>query len=243
MLKPLLRALCSVSLVFMLSGCGIIDYFYLPPAEDTAQELYENGNDAMREKHYLEAIKSYTKLKDNYPFSPYTIEAELSLADAYFLDGEYSSAAEAYKEFETLHPRNPAIPYVLYQVGMSRLNGFVSIDRPANQIQEGLEYFERLRETYPGTEYAEKAAENIKECRRILAERELFIADVYWRTEKYGAAWQRYTFVKNNFKDVTKAQEYAAEKAAASYMRYREQQSQQIRESREGSWKQWFSWL
>lgn len=243
MRKFLLRAACMMALAFMLSGCGIIDYFYLPPPEDTAQELYETGNDAMREKDYVAAAQAYTKLKDNYPFSPYTIEAELSLADAYFLDEDYAPAAEAYKEFETLHPRHQAIPYVLYQVGMSRLKGFVSIDRPVNNIQEAYQYFQRLRETYPGTEYAAKSEEHMKECRRLLAERELFIADVYWRTGKYGAAWQRYTFVRDNFKDVPKATEYAAEKASVAYLRHREMQSEAIRESREGSWKQWFKWL
>ncbi|ABM28343.1 outer membrane protein assembly factor BamD [Nitratidesulfovibrio vulgaris] len=243
MRKTLLRAACMAALTFMLSGCGIIDYFYLPPPEDTAQELYESGNDAMREKDYVAAAQAYTRLKDNYPFSPYTIEAELSLADAYFLDEEYPAAAEAYKEFETLHPRHQAIPYVLYQVGMARLKSFISVDRPVNNVQEAYQYFQRLRESYPGTEYAAKAEEHMKECRRLLAERELFIADVYWRTGKYGAAWQRYSFVRDNFKDVPHAVEYATEKANVAYLRHREAQSENIREAREGSWKQWFKWL
>lgn len=227
----------------MLSGCGIIDYIYLPPSEDTAQELYENGNDAMREKKYDEAAEYYTKIKDNYPFSPFAIEAELSLADAYFLNKDYPEAANAYQDFESLHPRNPAIPYVLYQLGMSHLNAFISIDRPVTQVQKGLDYFHRLRETYPGSEYAEKALVHMQECRRILAERELYIADVYWRTEKYGAAWQRYAYVKEHFSDIPQAMEYASERASAAYLLYRKQESQTQLEEREGSWKKWFDWL
>ena len=109
------RHLVLAACLLLLSGCGIIDYFFLPPPEDTAQELYDGANDAMQEKNYSQAAQYYTKLKDNFPFSPYTVEAELSLGDAFFLDGKYPEAAEAYKEFESLHPRHEAIPYVLYQ--------------------------------------------------------------------------------------------------------------------------------
>lgn len=121
------RHLVLAACLLLLSGCGIIDYFFLPPPEDTAQELYEGANDAMQEKNYSQAAQYYTKLKDNFPFSPYTVEAELSLGDAFFLDGKYPEAAEAYKEFESLHPRHEAIPYVLYQVGMSNLKSFISL--------------------------------------------------------------------------------------------------------------------
>ena len=103
------RHLVLAACLLLLSGCGIIDYFFLPPPEDTAQELYEGANDAMQEKNYSQAAQYYTKLKDNFPFSPYTVEAELSLGDAFFLDGKYPEAAEAYKEFESLHPRHEAI--------------------------------------------------------------------------------------------------------------------------------------
>ncbi len=94
MVKTSARLLGTVILVSMLSGCGIIDYIYLPPPEDTAQELFEAGNDAMREKNYSAAIGYYTKLKDNFQFSPYALEAELSLGDAYFWDEDWLESYE-----------------------------------------------------------------------------------------------------------------------------------------------------
>ena len=72
----------------------------------------------MSEKNYVRAVELYNKLRDTYPFSPYTVDAELSLADAYYLDEDYEQAAETYKDFESLHPRHEAIQYVLYQTGM-----------------------------------------------------------------------------------------------------------------------------
>lgn len=227
----------------LLSGCGIIDYFFLPPPEDTAQELYENATDAMQDKDYLQAIKYYQRLKDDYPFSPYAVEAELALGDAYYLDEQYPEAAEMYKDFESLHPRHPSIPYVLYQVGMADLHSFVSIDRPTTSVQESLEYFERLRESFPDSEYAQKAPEEIKKGRQILAEHELYLGDVFWRMKRYGPAWKRYTYIIENFPDLPEINAHAKEKSLAAWYRYREEQSEEAWEKIEGSWKELFDWL
>lgn len=242
-MRTFIHFFCASVLVVNLTGCGIIDLFYLPVPEDTAQELIEAGNDAMRDKDYSAAIGYYTKLKDNYQFSPYAIEAELSLADAYFLDEEWGQAIEAYKEFESLHPRHGAIPYVLFNIGMANRNLYLSIDRPIAPIEEAYSYFKRITEAYPDSEYMEKSSEMMVECRRLMAEHELYIADFYYRMGKYGAAWMRYKNLVDNFKDVTDIYSHAEEKGQAAFIKHREQQAKETREKREGTWKDWFNWL
>ncbi len=243
MAKKLLRCLLLVLCLGALSGCGIIDMFYLPPAEDTAQEIFEAANDAMSEKNYVRAVELYNKLRDTYPFSPYTIDAELSLGDAYFLDEEYDLAAETYKDFEALHPRHEAIPYVLYQTGMSLMKQFRSIDRATTELQEAYDCFNRLQQTYPDSPYSKGAEENMLNCRKLMAEHELYIADVFWHMGKYGPAWRRYEFIAENFKDVPEVAEHAKEKSVAAYHNFRAEEANQIREKRQGSWKNWFTWL
>lgn len=228
---------------FAISGCGIIDLFYLPPAEDTAQEIYEAANDAMSEKNYVRAVELYNKLRDTYPFSPYTVDAELSLGDAYYLDEEYDLAAETYKDFEALHPRNEAIPYVLYQTGMSLMKQFRSIDRATTELQEAYDYFNRLEQAYPDSPYAKSAAENMLTCRKLMAEHELYIAEVFDHMGKYGPAWRRYVYVEENFRDVPEVAEHAKDMSVSTYHKYRSQQADLTREQREGSWKNWFRWL
>ncbi len=226
-----------------LTGCGIIDMIYLPPSEDTAQEIFEAGNDAMSEKNYVRAVELYNKLRDTYPFSPYTIDAELSLADAYYLDEEYTLAAETYKDFESLHPRHEAIPYVLYQTGMSLLNQFKSIDRATTGVAEAYEYFNRLCQTYPSSPYVKGAEENMAKCRKLMAEHELYIADVFWHMKKYGTAWKRYQYIEQTFPDVPEVASHAKEKGFAAFHNYREDQADMTRANREGTWKRWFTWL
>lgn len=50
--KHLLRNLLLAVTLVTASGCGIIDMIYLPPAEDTAQEIFEAANDAMADHNY-----------------------------------------------------------------------------------------------------------------------------------------------------------------------------------------------
>lgn len=225
------------------TGCGVLDYFFLPVPEDTAQELYEIGVMSMEEKDYYTAIEYFTKLRDRFPFSPYTTQAELSLADAYFLDEDYRMAMQAYVDFESMHPRHEETPYVLYQIGVSAYKGFTAIDRPQNEIAEGLQYLYRLRESYPETEYAEAAIDYIDKCRRKLAERELFVADFYWRTEQYSSAWRRYQYVVDNFSDLQDIKDYAKARADMAYLKTQAGFSKKAREHREGTWKDWFEWL
>ena len=235
--------LVCIPLLVILSGCGIIDYYFLPTPEDTARELFEAGDESMREKQYTLAVEYFTKLKDRYPFSPYTPRAELALGDAYFLNKEYILAAEAYKEFEALHPRHEQAPYVLFQIGLSDFKTFDSIDRPQADVIEALEYFYRLRDTHPDSPYASNASEYILKCRRILADHELFVADFYWRSESYRAAWSRYLYVAKNFSDLPDVFEYAGRRAEMAYLLYQKSQSRLEREKREGSWKDMFDWL
>lgn len=235
-------SLCLACLL-LLGGCGIIDMIYLPPAEDTAQEIYEAGNEAMSEKNYVRAVELYNKLRDNYPFSPYTADAELSLGDAYYLDEEYDIAAEAYKDFESLHPRNEAIPYVLYQTGMSLLKQFRSIDRATTELQEAYDYFNRVVQQYPASPYVKSAEENMHVCRQLMAEHELYIGDMFWHMDKYGPAWRRYVYVAENYKDVPEIAEHAQEKSVTAWHLYRTGEAESTRQSREGTWKNWFKWL
>ena len=152
-------------------------------------------------------------------------------------------AAEAYRDFETLHPRHEAIPYVLYQLGMSLKNTYTSIDRSAAEVKEALEYFTRLQQEYPDTEHGMKAAEQIAACRKTLAQREIFIANVFWGMENYQAAYSRFQHVVQTYPDAKEEADYARTKGEAAYLKFRQWQAQAIREHQEGSWKDWFSWL
>lgn len=233
----------ACALATALSGCGAIDYFFLDTPEETALELFQLGQDEMAQKDWEDAVEYFTTLRDRYPFSPYTVQAEILLADAYFNDAKYAEAIMAYKEYESLHPSAPQIPYVLFQIGLANYRSMSSIDKPQSHASQAVEYFQRLIQTHPGSEYAPKAKEHLLEARRRLAEHELFVADFYWRAGRYGSAWERYAFVAENFQDVPEAAEYAEKRSRLAFLERQENAAEKARVERHGSWKQWFDWL
>lgn len=205
------------ALVLFLNGCGAIDYYFLTPPEDTAQELFENARMAMQEKDYPMAIDSLVKLNDRYPFSPYAMDARLMLGDAFSLDRQYLEAVEVYEEFLAMHPRHEAVDYVLFQIGVNKFNSHKSIDLPQTQLAEAIESFRRVLDGYPKSAYRDQSAEYIQKCRRLIAEHELYVADFYFKTEEYRAAWARYTYVYENFKDLEDVVQLAESKAKAAW--------------------------
>ncbi len=230
-------------LLTQVSACGLIDAVYLPPSEDTASEIFDTANTAMQAKQYSKAEGLYTKLQAEFPFSPYAFEAELNLGDALFMQEKYLEAAQAYMAFEELHPRNQAIPYVLFQIGKSLQNTNISADRTAKEAEEAILYFERLMATYPQSPYALQAPTEILACKKILAERELYIAEVFWNMGNSGAAYKRYMFVYENYPELSDIHAFAEQQAKAAFLKYTEDLSEEERRAIHGSWHDYFKWL
>ena len=111
----------GISILLVCSGCNALkkswDAITGQESTGSAQQLAWDGMDAYEDGDYTIAIEHFQQLKDWYPFSKYAILAELKIADSQYHLKNYEEAIFAYEEFEKLHPRNEAIPYVIYQIG------------------------------------------------------------------------------------------------------------------------------
>lgn len=228
-------------LLFFVSGCGIVDYYFLTPPEDTAQELFENARSSMQDKEYPPAIESLTKLNDRYPFSPYSVQARLMLADAYFLNKQYVEAVDIYEEFLSMHPRHENIDYVLFQIGTSKYNTHHSVDLPQTELESAVEYFRRIVESYPESGYRSHAVKYVAKCRKLLAEHELFVAEYYFTAKQYKASWQRYSYVVENYSDLEDVVQFAEVKRKVAFYYYQQQESDKTRNP--STFKKFFQWL
>ena len=186
-----------LSAALILFGCGMSDTN--PEMGKSVDELVSEGSDAFMAGEYEKAVQAYTDLKDWYPFSKYAILAELKIADSYFKLESYDEAIMAYEEFERMHPKNEAIPYVIYQIGMSWFNQIRTVDRESTPAQKSLAVFKRLNSQYPNSEYASKTGEKIKACMENMAGHELYVANWYLKTQKYQAALNRYEYLVASF--------------------------------------------
>lgn len=197
-MKRLLPAIIALSLL-LCSGCA---WYAKENMEKPAQDLIQDGVDAYDRGHYREAIKNFEQLKDWYPFSKFAILAELKIADAHYRLEEYEEAILAYEEFEQLHPRNEAIPYIIYQTGRCYYEQVDTIDRDQTPAKKSLEIFQRLVRQYPGDPYAAKAGTHITKCLQNLAGHEFYVGRYYYKSKNYKAALNRFMAVVTKYPDV-----------------------------------------
>lgn len=155
-MKQLIIIFLAGLLVF--SGCSL----FKPKKEKTAQELADKGMAEYSDKNYRVAIDTFSDLKNWYPFSKYAILADLKIADSYYELEEYDEAVHAYSEFENLHPRNEAVPEVVYKTGLCYFNQIDTIDRDQSNASKALNTFNRLLQQFPDSEFSDKARENKK---------------------------------------------------------------------------------
>jgi outer membrane protein assembly factor BamD len=186
------------ALAVIAGGCS---WFSGQVIEKPAQELIQDGVEAYDDGDFREAIKNFEQLKDWYPFNRYAILAELKIADAHYNLSEYEEAILAYGEFEQLHPRNEAIPYVIYQIGRCYYNRIDTVDRDQTPAQKALDTFNRLVQQYPQDPYAEQAQTHILKCYQSLAGHEFYVGRYYYKQKNYEAALARFKGIIADYPD------------------------------------------
>jgi outer membrane protein assembly factor BamD len=191
-----------VIVLVQLSLCSGCAWFSRPDIEKPAKELVQDGLKAYEKGDYADSIKQFQKLKDWYPFSKFAIMAELKIADAHYHLNEYPEAIQAYEEFEQLHPRNEATPYVVYQIGQCYYEQMDTIDRDQTSAQKALKVFQRLMRQYPGDPYALQAQTHITKCLQSIAGHEFYVGQFYFKSKHYKAALSRFMAVITQYPDV-----------------------------------------
>lgn len=198
--KGVVGILCGW-LLLSLAGCGYFKSEASKELERTPDSLIMEGMDNYQRKRYERAIEDFQKLKDRFPYDKHAILAEIKLADSYFLNKDYQLAANAYKEFEKLHPANEVIPYVIFQLGMCYFNQMPTIDRDQSFAFRAVQEFERLIKTFPQNEYVSQAQTNLITSKKNLVSHEFYIGEFYFKEKNYAAALGRFEGILRQFPD------------------------------------------
>jgi outer membrane protein assembly factor BamD len=191
-------AIIALLIISLFSGCS---HFGKGKPDKSPEELMSEGISSFSEGSYEEAAERFRELKDRYPYSSLAIHAELKLADSLFKKEEFEESIRAYREFETLHPKNALIPYVIYQQGMCYFLRMRAIDRDQTHTIKALHEFERLVRAFPDDHYSLKAEDHIEKCLTSLAEHEFYVGHFYFRYGQYEAALKRFTYLLERYPD------------------------------------------
>lgn len=169
--------------------------------------LYKEAEEEIKNDHYQVAIDKLRVIKNKFPYSRYSVDAQLRIADVYFLQESFAEAAMAYETFRDLHPKHEKTPYAMFRVGLSYFNDTPSpIARDLTPGQKAIDAFNEFLKKYPQAPEAAEAKEKVQETRRLLAEKELYIANFYYRGDDYQAARSRYSKIVTLYPETESAE-------------------------------------
>jgi len=197
--------LLALLLTLSLAGCGKEKFFsslgFRASSPDTAEGLALKGLDYYSHGKYEKAKRSFETLLNQYPFSEYSLLAELKTADSNYYLKNFEEAFLQYKDFEERHPTNEAIPYVLYQMAMCYYNQIDTIDRDTSTAVNAIYSFSRMLRAFPNSPYTQEARARIIAARNFLANHEYYVASFYERTYAYEEAKARLEYLLRQYPD------------------------------------------
>ncbi len=217
--------LAALTVTFILSGCGEVTIFGHGANEEVdlnipARELIVKGMDEFNVGKYYMAQKYFEEILDRYPFSPEAPLAELKSADSNYYMDHFAEALILYEEFESRHPTNEAIPYVMYQKGMCSYKQINRVDRDTTGAVKAIQSFSQLLRAYPYSPYTEEAKARIRAANEFLVNHEYTVVTFYLRTQKYNQAKTRLKYLLNMYPDSSiapQARELLAQLEAKNY--------------------------
>lgn len=169
---------------------------------DTAEAAFKIAKEYEDDERYKIAIQRYSDVKNKFPYSSFATEAELAIADVHFKNEDYPEAQISYQNFKELHPKHPKIDYVVYKTGLSYfLQLPETIDRDITLANDAIYSFDELIKRFPTSQYLVEAKEYRRKSYVMLNEKELYIADFYFKQKYYDSALLRYISAYKKFPD------------------------------------------
>ena len=178
----------SLGGILSLSGCsgGSIDQ------NDPAQMYKEAEQDISNDRYQL-AIDKFRIIRNKYPYSKSAVDAQLRIADVFYLQESFAEAAIAYESFRDLHPKHERVGYAMFRIGKSYFNDIPgSVARDLTPAQKALDAFNDFLRRFPTDPEANDARQGANDSRKKLAEKELYIGDFYYKRDFFRSARDRY---------------------------------------------------
>jgi outer membrane protein assembly factor BamD len=202
-LAVILRTPFSVALIcgIFLAGCGGLPEQIDETAKWSANKLYTEAKDAVREGNYDAGIKYFEKLESRFPYGQYAQQAQLEIAYAYYKKEEAASALAACDRFIRLHPNHPNVDYAYYLKGLVNFNedlgllGKISMqdltERDPKAAADSFDAFKVLVTRYPESRYTPDATLRMNYLVNAMASHEVHVAVYYMKRGAYVAAVNR----------------------------------------------------
>jgi outer membrane protein assembly factor BamD len=200
----LMRALASHLVCFLLLAgiAGIAGCASQTVDENDPASLFKDAEDDIKSDHYQLAIDKLRVIRNKFPYSKYSIDAQLRIADVYFLQESYLEAAASYESFRDLHPKHEKVEYAMFRAGKAYQNDIPgAVSRDLTSAYRALDAYSAFLNMFQHSAEAPQAHKNVFDIRNALAEKELYIADFYFIRNQYESAAPRYKKILDSYPD------------------------------------------
>lgn len=178
------------------SGCSTTE-----KNADTPEGAFAIAEEFDKGERFEEAIRRYTEVTNKFPYSNLATKAKLAVADVYYKQESYAEAQVSYQMFKELHPTAPESDYVQFRIGMSYFNQLPStIDRDLAVADDAILNLTDLIKKYPNSTHVAEAVEKRRVAVKMLAEKEDYIADFYFKRSIFDSALKRYEGLYQNYR-------------------------------------------
>jgi len=235
-----MKLLLFMSLWILISSCSTPEV----TGSTQAEVLFKEAQRLVKKNRFILATEKLNGIKSQFPYSYYATHAELLLADILFMQQNYVESAAAYILFRDFHPKHEKLPYVIWKVALSYYKQLPSsFDRDLAPGDEALKYLNEVISRYPNSDHFVEAKEKIDEINKMKVDKELYVADFYFKTNVFDSARFRYLEIISKHLKNDEAKSHAMLRALESSVRLKEykrclEDSKKFKESAWGDLKQ-----
>lgn len=155
-------------------------------------ETYQDGLRELEKGDAIYAAKRFNEAETLFPQSEWAPKAALMAGYAYYSQSYYTDAIFEIERFIKIYPKHKNIDYAYYLLSLSHYEQIIDETKDLQSIIKAKKNFEYLLIKYPDTEYALDAEFKMDLINDILASKEMYIGNYYYKKKKWIPAINRF---------------------------------------------------
>lgn len=170
-------------------------------------KLYNEALSDLNGNSLKSALRQFGEVERQYPYSTYATQAILMQAYIGYRLGKWDDAINAANRYITLHPGGKDVGYAYYLVAICTYDQIANTRRDQSATIKAVAALEEVAQRFPGTPYAQDAAQKVLVARDHLAGKEMEVGRYYFREGAYLAGINRFKKVVTDYRNTSQTPE------------------------------------
>ncbi|MGN0929067.1 MAG: outer membrane protein assembly factor BamD [Alphaproteobacteria bacterium] len=175
--------------IFIISSCAVntkTDYSKL-----SDKDIYDSAIKNINKENHISAISELSQIEYNHPYSSLVPNSWILTGYTYYKEKKYPEAIETFEKLIKYQPNHRDVPYAMYMIAICYYDQISPISRDQKMTELALINMERLKKTFPDSEYTKDVLPKIIIARNNLAAKEMYIAKNLMKKKNMIAALNR----------------------------------------------------